>query len=71
MTSRLRKQNDSRCCKVKLINGTEKKYVVRLTEEERTDLEVMIHKGNMAAHKRLRAEILLRADISELGVNGS
>jgi hypothetical protein len=44
-----------------------KKYVVRLTEEERTDLESLIHKGKVAAHKRLHAEILLKADISELG----
>jgi len=30
-----------------------KKYIVRLTEEERTDLESLIHKGKVAAHKRL------------------
>jgi len=40
---------------------------VRLTEEERTDLESLIHKGKVAAPKRLHAEILLKADISELG----
>ncbi len=44
-----------------------KKYIVRLTEEERTDLESLIHKGKVAAHKRLHAEILLKADVSELG----
>ena len=44
-----------------------KKYIVRLTEEERADLESLIHKGKVAAHKRLHAEILLKADISELG----
>src|SRR5512139_2888792 len=44
-----------------------KKYIVRLTEEERTDLENLIHKGKVAAHKRLHAEILLKADISKLG----
>jgi transposase len=44
-----------------------KKYIVRLTEAERTDLEGLIHKGKVAAHKRLHAEILLKADISELG----
>ena len=44
-----------------------KKYIERLTEEERTDLESLIHKGKVAAHKRLHAEILLKADISELG----
>lgn len=40
---------------------------MRLTEEERTDLESLIHKGKVAAHKRLHAEILLKADVSELG----
>jgi len=40
---------------------------VRLTEDERTDLESLIHKGKVAAHKRLHAEILLKADVSELG----
>ncbi|MEI7997023.1 MAG: helix-turn-helix domain-containing protein, partial [Methylococcaceae bacterium] len=44
-----------------------KKYSVRLTKEERTDLESLIHKGKVAAHKRLHAEILLKADINELG----
>jgi hypothetical protein len=43
-----------------------KKYIVRLTKEERTDLESLIHKGKVAAHKRLHAEILLKSDISEL-----
>lgn len=40
---------------------------MRLTEDERTDLESLIHKGKVAAHKRLHAEILLKADVSELG----
>ncbi len=44
-----------------------KKYIVRLTEEERTDLESLIHKGKVAAHKRLHAEILLKTDSSEWG----
>lgn len=44
-----------------------KKYIVRLTEEERADLESLIHKGKVAAHKRLHAEILLKADSSEWG----
>ena len=43
-----------------------KKYIVRLTEDERTYLESLIHKGKLAAHKRLHAEILLKADVSEL-----
>ena len=43
-----------------------KKYIVRLTEHERIDLESLIHKGKVAAHKRLHAEILLKADVSDL-----
>lgn len=42
---------------------------MRLTEAERTYLEDLIHKGKIAAHKRLHAEILLKADVSELGEN--
>ena len=44
-----------------------KKYIVRLTENERTYLEGLVHTGKVAAHKRLHAEILLKADISDLG----
>jgi transposase len=44
-----------------------KKYIVRLTEDERTYLESLIHTGKVAAHKRLHAEILLKADVCELG----
>ena len=40
---------------------------MRLTEEERSYLDSLIHKGKVAAHKRLHAEILLKADISDLG----
>ena len=45
----------------------QKKYIVRLTEDERAYLGSLIHTGKVAAHKRLHAEILLKADISELG----
>lgn len=45
----------------------EKKYIVRLTDEERADLSVLINKGKAAAYKRLHASILLKADISEQG----
>lgn len=38
-----------------------------LTEDERTYLKILIHKGKVAAHKRLHAEILLKADLGELG----
>jgi hypothetical protein len=44
-----------------------KKYIVRLTEEERGYLENLIHKGKVAAHKRLHAEILLKADSGSSG----
>lgn len=44
-----------------------KKYIVRLTDEERTDLSNLVNKGKAAAHKRLHASILLKADISEQG----
>ena len=44
-----------------------KKYSVRLTEDERTYLDDLIHKGKVATHKRLHAEILLKADISDSG----
>ena len=33
-----------------------KKYIVRLTEAERSSLESLIHKGKEAAYKRLHAE---------------
>ena len=44
-----------------------KKYIVRLTKEERGYLNGLIRKGKVAALKRLHAEILLKADISEWG----
>ena len=44
-----------------------KKYIVRLTEAERTYWESLIDTGKVAAYKRLHAEILLKADMSELG----
>ena len=44
-----------------------KKYIVRLTEDERKYLDDIIHKGKASAHKRLHAQILLKADISESG----
>lgn len=40
---------------------------MHLTEDERTYLKSLIHKGKVAAHKRLHAEILLKADLGELG----
>ena len=44
-----------------------KKYVVRLSEEERARLEEFIRKGKRAGHFVTRARILLKADVSEAG----
>jgi transposase len=44
-----------------------KQYIVRLTQEERSDLEDLVYKGKVAAHKRLHAPILLKADVSDFG----
>ena len=39
-----------------------KKYIVKLTEEERNKLEKMISRGKRSAKKILRARVLLKAD---------
>ena len=44
-----------------------KKYVVRLSGEERQQLEELIRKGKSPARRVLNARILLKADISEAG----
>ena len=44
-----------------------KKYVVRLSEEERGRLEDFVGKGKHPAHLVTRARILLKADVSEAG----
>ena len=41
----------------------QKKYIVRLTAEERTELEAMVTKGKVAAYKIKHANILLAADV--------
>jgi hypothetical protein len=44
------------------------KYIVRLTDEERTDLEDLIHTGkHRAAATLIHARILLKADVGVLG----
>jgi hypothetical protein len=43
------------------------KYVVRLTTEERKELEEMIRTGRQAAYRLLKARILLKADVSSDG----
>jgi hypothetical protein len=44
-----------------------KKYVVRLSGEEREQLESLIRKGKSPAQRLLKARILLKADVSEAG----
>ena len=44
-----------------------KKYVVRLSGEERERLETLIRKGKSPARRGLKARILLKADVSEAG----
>jgi transposase len=44
-----------------------KRYVVRLSVEERERLEAMIRKGKSPAQRLLKARILLKADVSEDG----
>jgi poly-gamma-glutamate capsule biosynthesis protein CapA/YwtB (metallophosphatase superfamily) len=44
-----------------------KRYVVKLTAEERKRLDVLIQKGKAAARQLLKARILLKADASTAG----
>lgn len=44
-----------------------KKYVVRLSADERAHLEALIRKGKSPARLLLKARILLKADVSEAG----
>jgi transposase len=44
-----------------------KKYVVRLSAEEREQLETLIRKGKGPARRLLKARILLKADVAEAG----
>src|SRR5580704_17689378 len=44
-----------------------KKYVVRLSGEERERFETLIRKGKSPARRVLKARILLKADVSEAG----
>jgi hypothetical protein len=44
-----------------------KRYVVRLSAEEREQLQSLIRKGKSPANRLLKARILLKADISEAG----
>lgn len=51
------------------LSGMTKKYRIKLTETERAELHEIIKKGKVAAHKRLHAQILLKADESDSGEN--
>jgi len=44
-----------------------KKYIVRLSLEERAQLQALIGKGKSPAQHLLKARILLKADVSEAG----
>ena len=44
-----------------------KRYVVRLSGEEREQLEVLIRKGKSPAQRLVKARILLKADVSDAG----
>jgi transposase len=44
-----------------------KKYIVRLSSEERQQLRKLVKIGRAAAYKRQRAQILLKADIGKEG----
>ena len=48
-----------------------KRYVVRLSAEERQQVEAMIRKGKSPAQRLLKARILLKADVSEDGAGWS
>ena len=41
-----------------------KKYVVRLSAEEREQLQALVRKGKAPARRLLKARILLKADVS-------
>ena len=47
--------------------SVEKRYIVRLSTEEREQLNALIQKGNASARRLLKARILLKADASEAG----
>jgi hypothetical protein len=44
-----------------------KKYVVRLSDDERQQVTTLIRKGSSLAQRLMKARILLKADVSEAG----
>src|SRR5882672_3234724 len=49
------------------LENSVKRYVVRLSDEERGRLEALLRKGKSPAQRLLKARILLKADVSEAG----
>lgn len=47
------------------------KYFVKLSSEDRSNLEKLVSSGNAPARKVLRARILLKSDCSEGGPNST
>ena len=56
-----------RRCIVTAKQSAVKRYVVKLSDEEREQLNTLIHKGKHRAGQLLKARILLKADASEAG----
>ena len=56
-----------RRCIVTAKQASVKKYIVKLSDEERERLNTLIHKGKHRAGQLVRARILLKADASETG----
>jgi len=44
-----------------------KKYIIRLSEEERQNLTALVRKGKVAAYRRTHAQLLLLTDVGEQG----
>jgi len=55
------------CCNLLGSGNMIKRYVVKLTSEEREYLEDLIHRGRHAADRRRRAQILLLVDEGKFG----
>src|SRR5260221_13498806 len=68
---RFRRQRLAREAIMAAKENSVKKYVVRLSGEERERLETLIRKGKSPARRVLKARILLKADVSEAGKGGS
>src|SRR5262249_24192170 len=67
LVSRFRRQLLAREAMMAAKEISVKKYVVRLSGEERERLETLLRKGKSPARRVLKARILLKADVSEAG----